>query len=484
MIVDSLTSYTQVLAQHHWLFFLALPALILAGAFLFVLVGLSPFFAIALALLVLAVYLALIYPRILLCALLILRMSLDYSSEYISIALSANRTATLSQLVGAGVFVVGTIFLLRHRRALKSLPLIIPMAVLLGFTAVTLIYSIDQEATLKEFVRMADLGLIFFIAHTVFRSPSQYRQLLGAILLSSAVPIAFGVYQYLGGMGLVDETIGVARIYGTFSHPNIFSLYLFILLPVVLISYLHLGGESWKRVAVVSLGALYLAILLLTFTRIALVSLFVALAVITVFWRRKLLIPLVVAALVVVMGSPPLRTRVTQTLHPMPGDSITWRLTLWDDTVTQVLGDERWWLGYGGDTFAAVAEHMRGERFGEYEAAHNDFIKFFVEGGLIGLAVYLFYLGALAHLLWKQYVAAHGERRRAAVFLVLLAVSSAMAVAGLSDNVYKNTPLQWIFLALLGASLAVYGHRSQSIGIAMASRIRTNIRTLTGRDSR
>ncbi|MEI9966760.1 MAG: hypothetical protein WDN67_03960 [Candidatus Moraniibacteriota bacterium] len=53
------------------------------------------------------------------------------------------------------------------------------------------------------------------------------------------------------------------------------------------------------------------------------------------------------------------------------------------------------------DTFPLVSESLRGQNLGSNDP-HNDFVKFFVEGGIIGLATFLLYLASLAWIIGKR----------------------------------------------------------------------------------
>ena len=111
---------------------------------------------------------------------------------------------------------------------------------------------------------------------------------------------------------------------------------------------------------------------------------------------------------------------------------------------------------YGGDgiTFEIVAENKRGIKFGSL-AAHNDFIRAFVEGGYVGLLIFVFYTGyILTYFLFKYRHSRESDKKM--VFLTLFALFFAMSVSSLSDNVIRNTPLQWIFWITAGAGLRVF----------------------------
>lgn len=109
------------------------------------------------------------------------------------------------------------------------------------------------------------------------------------------------------------------------------------------------------------------------------------------------------------------------------------------------------------NTFPLVSESIRGMSQGPSNDPHNDFVKFFVEGGVVGLFIFIFFLGKIAVSLLIKFLNARDQTERN-VFLVLFALFVSLVVASFSDNIFKNTPVQWIFWVTLGAALSAFQH--------------------------
>lgn len=105
------------------------------------------------------------------------------------------------------------------------------------------------------------------------------------------------------------------------------------------------------------------------------------------------------------------------------------------------------------DTFRLSSEQLRGIRFGSNDP-HNDFIKFYVEGGWIGVSVLIAYIGYFLFLVLRIYwkTPSHSLRSLATItgFLILT-----LLLSSLSDNIFKNTPVQWLLWSLMGGLLAL-----------------------------
>lgn len=400
-----------------------------------------------------ALYLLFKNPLLLLGSLIVVRMSLDYSSQFVTLSLF-ERTLSLSQILGAGIAVLGILFILFHGRALGRFPLLLPYSLVILWGLGTLAYSIAPATSLQETLRVFDLFVIGFMAYATVKRYRDYRFLLMAIFISSILPILFGIYQFVFGIGLTDENVSAIRIFGTFSHPNVFSLYLFVVAAVASIYFLVYARQDRARL----LSGLYLGLvlvtLLLTYARIAWISLFVF-ALLIALWRyRFLLFPLILLPLVLTAFVPAVNQRVMEALHPTPDSSIVWRQNLWHDMILKTRLDDRNWLGSGIDTFRVSAETLRGERFGSNES-HNDFVKFYVDGGVVGLVVLVLYLIAFAFPAAKvrRLTPSHSLKNMATLLLLLVLT---LVIASLSDNVFKNTPVQWILAIVMGGFLALY----------------------------
>lgn len=400
-----------------------------------------------------ALYLLFRNPLFLLGSLIVVRMSLDYWSPFITLNLF-ERTLSLSQLLGASIAVLGILFILFHRQALGRFPLALPYSLILFWGLGTLAYSIAPGSSAQEALRVFDLFVIGFMAYASVERYRDYRFLLMAIFVSSVLPILFGIYQFVFGIGLSDENVSAIRIFGTFSHPNVFSLYLFVVAAVASIYFLVYARQDRARLLSGLYLGLVLATLLLTYARIAWVSLFVFTLLIALWRYRFLLFPLILLPLVLTAFVPAVNERVMEALHPTPDSSIVWRQNLWHDMILKTNIEDRHWLGSGMDTFRISSEALRGERFGSNES-HNDFVKFYVDGGIIGLSIFILYLIAFAFPAFKVWrLTPSHSLRNMAVLLLLLVLT--LIVASLSDNVFKNTPVQWILAVVMGGFLALY----------------------------
>lgn len=392
-------------------------------------------------------------PLSLLTLLIIVRMSLDYSSQYFTFSLY-ERVFTLSQLIGLGIAILGALLLVKERKKILKYPLIWPFAALLFWGIATLFYSFSPTNTLTEILRIFAFSSIAFFAYAVTRTQRDYSFLLKAVLLSSVIPLFFSLYQFLTGTGLSDSDVLAPRIFGTFAHPNILSLYLFTLIMVSILYALTFSKKQFlnRRLFFLFLFGIFSFFLLLTFTRVAWLITFLFLLIIILFRYRIAIIPVILLPVILFFTSETFQERVNETLAPPPDSSIVWRKNLWHDTTLKTFQDGRASYGYGLGTFPLISLNLRGENIGSHDP-HNDTVRFFIEGGFIGLTVYLLYLFSVFILLLFYAKKTSGWQRES--FLILALFWACLFLAGQTDNLFKNSPVEWIFFILVSSLIAL-----------------------------
>lgn len=392
-------------------------------------------------------------PILLLFGLIIVRMSLDYSSQYASFTLY-NITLTLSQLLGVGIALLGFMILILKRKALPAFPLTIPFLLLFLWGGMTLFYSLYPKVTLQELLRIFDLFALSFLAYVTINTTRDFKQLLQAFFISSILPILFGLYQFAFHIGLSDENVSLLRIFGTFSHPNVYSLYLYAMIVFGSLYLLLFAEKGLKRIIMLGVLGIFSTMLLLTFARVAWIALFLFVFLVALFRYRLLLFPLFLFPFVLFVFSQSFHNRVIESFQPDPDSSLVWRQTLWQDVTRYSIQEEHMLLGSGMDTFPKVSESIRGTNHGPNDP-HNDFVKLFVEGGIVGLSIFILYLFSLGYLLIKKYRESRKESALKLAFGILFIFFLTLELSALTDNIFKNTPVQWLFFIAFGALLSL-----------------------------
>jgi len=432
--------------------FLGLPA---AAAVFSIVFSISFWFLLTIVLFILSLILLVKNPLLLLFLLIVTRMSLDYPVKYFTF-IFFEIPVSLSQILGIGVAILGAINLIIQRRKLLKFEFTIPFLILFLWGSSTLAYSIAPYNTLYELLRFFDFFALGFLAYTSVKKTSDFKKLLVAFFISSLLPIAFALYQLAFGIGFQDDAFLLPRIFGTFSHPNIFSLYLFALAVFACLFFLIFSRSSREQFLSLGLLGIFIAVLFMTFARVAWITLFAFTFLFALFRYRLLLFPVIILPLILFAFSQNFQERALESFSQRPDSSIVWRRNLWYDVTAKSVQDGNLWFGTGMKTFTIVSEKLRGISFGSNDS-HNDFVKFFVEGGIIGIIAYLVYIASIFFVLLKNYFhnAKRNDLQLQLAFAMLILFFFTIEIASFSDNVFRNTPVQWLFFTSSGGLLAL-----------------------------
>ncbi len=429
-----------------WFFLFALFSLLFLTSAIF---GFSALLA-PVVVLVIAIFAFLDRPLALLGLLLFIRMSLDYLSQTARLTLTENLSLSLSQALGLFLLAISVALFFLYREYFTRFALRPPFFLLIAFGVLSSLTSIAPLTSIQEIARLISLFAIGFLAFISIRKEKDVRKIFFLFFASSILPLGVALYQWFAGIGMADTSLDVPRIFGTFAHPNVLALYLYSLLVVACL-FFHLEDQKRPTVWLFFYVGLVMVLLLLTFTRVAWIAAFLFLLALALWRYRRLLAPLVLGPLLLILLVPSIQERVTESFETNPDSSVVWREGIWHDVTAKLAIDEKRLWGTGLDTFTQYAEDLRGIQFGSTDA-HNDFIKFYVEGGVVGLLIFFAYVFLLAKKGVGLLSLSDKHRDLAVIFLIY---GATLFLSSLTDNVYKDTPIQWIFFILFGALLGL-----------------------------
>jgi len=385
-----------------------------------------------------------------LLVLVLLRPSLDLLSRWEFQIHQSIPSFNFNTLIGGLVFIVIGLFLIKNIKSIHSIPLFYIISIFLGLTFFSIFYSIDSFNSIREFIRIASIFFLYFLAYKVIENKKDWQILLTTILVSYALPSIFALIQLIFGLGLPDDFGGFERIYGTFTHPNLFAFYTFFILGLTLCLALAkkdlIIKNNYLWILVVGLTFLLFA----TYTRSAIACFFIFLIIFGIFKYRELLLISMALFLIAYFSSSVFQERFWDLIALDPTGSIVWRFRLWKDVLPIALWQP--WLGYGTGTFTNLVEFYRGFSWGSLDA-HNDYLKILVENGILGLAAYSTLIITLLFKLLKVFKKALSSDKTIA--LGILAISLSLFAAGFFDNILRTTALQWNLWILLAGWLKI-----------------------------
>lgn len=372
----------------------------------------------------------------------------------------------------------------QRRLAIPSSTLNLPLFVFIGAACLSLPGVLSAKFALQELVRWAQLLIVMWLVIDQ-AYPKRWPVIVGFVLGAAALEALIGVWQFgLRGDGPEHFLIlgnQFYRAYGTFEQPNPYGGFMGLMLPLSI--GLTLGAlalwldpllRAWRErrrvewgelfnihsnrglvaAGFIALSGLLFAALMMSWSRGAWMGFGAASLVIVFAWPRKAWLGagLVIGAFV--LGSVALRlgllpgsiagrltdfTEFTQTFDvrgvhiSAQNYAVIDRLAHWQ--TAQEMARYHFWTGVGLGNYQAVYPgyalmnwpHSLGH-------AHNIYLNFLAETGIIGLAAYLALWVSIMWQTWRLTRQADVWRRSAAVGL--LGTWTHLSVHHLVDNLY------------------------------------------------
>jgi O-antigen ligase len=338
------------------------------------------------------------------------------------------------------------LWLAARQRARPQMPSPVGLALLalVGACLASVPGSVRPGASLEEAARLLSAAVMFLVLERLVTDRRAVRRVLVACYASAALPLLVGVVHAATGGARLSE--GMYRLQATFAHPNAFGYYLALLSVMAVALLPHLRPRL--RPALLAFLAVALAQLVLSYSRGGWITLVVGLLVVGVLQSRWLIPALVAAGVLLPLVVPSIGARLAdlddeRTLRGTGGNSLVWRVDYWRENL--LLVDTRPLTGIGLKMTPYVTT--------EQTAPHNDYVRMYVETGLLGLTAYL---GLLVTLVRAAY---HALARAPAGLERGLAVGFAACVTGFAvvsfgSNRITSVVELWYFFALAAAASA------------------------------
>lgn len=310
--------------------------------------------------------------------------------------------------------------------------------------------SAEPKVSLIEGLRILAIVMMYLVLEQLIVDRATLRRTLVACYVSLLFPLGYTLYGFLSGHPAADYKGGFTRIAGPFAQSTIYARYLgfMIIFGVALIPVLN----KRARLAMIALVGLSTVFLLLTLTRGAIITTALGVLIVAVAQRRqKLVVGFVVAAIVALLVMPGLSARLSEVDAQRAagggptGNTLAWRISYWTEVLP--LANKNPVTGIGLD--------MTQYNTNAAKQPHNDFIRAYVETGLIGLATYVLFLCALVNTAIRAVRRAPPRSPDAAIAIGFLACSIAFVVESAAANVISSVVCLWYLMAFAAAGNAV-----------------------------
>ncbi len=418
-----------------------------------------------------------------------LRASLDIARPDLGNNGSAGiGTATPSGLDPAGalavVFMVASLFWFMARRMGKATSPAPSSHRIALFTFATtgylsVIASSRPLISLLEAVRVSAVAVMLAVLEIMLKDRAAIKKLLIAIYASGLLPVGLTLFfivlhkpQFTSG--------GFDRFQGTFSQPNPFAIYLTMLIVMGAALLPHLRPRI--RLLMILFMAASVVCLYHTYTRSAWVATVIGVVAVAVIGRRKVLgAALVVGLFVGLLAVPTISQRFADLLSVAGGttvnangntsNSLEWRFSYWGQVLPLADRNPITGIGLKMSTFETD----------QAKEPHNDFLRAYVETGIVGTIAYF---GLLLSMI---VVARQGLKHSGPGFDRSIAVGFAGCVIAfvlisVVSNVITEVIVLWYYIAFAAAAYAVTKfpaseRESEPVVLPKAPKKRVTVRT-------
>lgn len=308
---------------------------------------------------------------------------------------------------------------------------------------------------LREWVRLLSFVLLYVVVREIARRWGPER-VLHVCLLALPIPLAVTYYQ----MTLAPT----ARAFGVMVHPNNLGAFLVVMVALTIWKLLQPMPSLGKKIIWGFALLAELIALLAPISSNAWLMFGVFIVVLAILVRhRPLRVIAVIAGIasVVIFGlfwayNAAIQREVQQNLRDLGlintpnvrAGTLEWRFQTWGDLIE--VWRQRPFIGYGLNTVYFVDPQVG-------KPAHNDFLRYLVEGGIPGLLFFLLFQGVVMGELWRRYRRMSSSSAQVLVAVAFSAVV-AWAIGSIGDNVISYTVFQvylWALVAVASAASSV-----------------------------
>jgi putative inorganic carbon (hco3(-)) transporter len=380
---------------------------------------------------------------------LLIRTAVDWAHPVAGSSEGQSQSSLPATALAVLFMAASALWLVAQRRSGRRVPRSAAgtaLLLLVGAGLLSVATSSNRAVTVTEVARIAAAATMFLVVEQLVAEPRSIPRVLVVCYASAIVPLSVAAYQAATGSGavLVD---GLSRVRGTFVHPNAFGFCLALLVVMGAAIYRHLRGPQRIALAVMMIAGS--GGIVLSYSRESWLALIVGLLVVGVLQSPRSLLFLGMAAIALIVVSSSVQARLGdleqgRTTRGTAGNSLVWRFDHWGDSLS--LANRNPVTGIGLKMTQSETDSER--------APHNDFIRVYVETGMLGMAVYLGLLVSLFNSTRRSLTGATpGLERGAAVGAA--GCLAAFVLVSVGGNLISQVVVLWYVFALAAVGTAV-----------------------------
>ena len=369
--------------------------------------------------------------------------------------------ATISTAITTVAVATGTLFIIYNYFRNKEFPqfdleLLKVLAIYFAAQILIALTSLNVAVSLREVIGEMHRFLPLIFAMTFIKNKSQLQGVLIATLISSLVNDSVGVYQYF--------IKGMPRAQGLEYSPTFFASSMLIQIPILIFMVKEHLTPKILRPAVIFTILLSVFCLGLSLTRgawlafVAVIFIFALLEKKSRIATAKIFTALLIVFLIVLAMSPKLQGRL-ETFTDMNFQSNSERILMWESAINifedypiHGIGQKMFEKIYNEQYISPDAKERPDEFMSGHTHPHNNFLFALSEGGLIGLASFIFLYAYFFRRFFLQYKRENFMQFSAGLTLLLILI--ALHLEGLTDTNLNQVKIMREFLVIAGSLIA------------------------------
>jgi O-antigen ligase len=324
--------------------------------------------------------------------------------------------------------------------------------------------------SLREWMRLFS-WLVIYLLILQLKGRINAENIISTLFISLIAPLAAASLQMLVPPSFLPSFLvfesgeyapveAGSRMNGTLGHPGTFATFLVLFLALTLWKL----ETAQKRIPWIVLAGLIIFFLVSSKSLTGLVMLFVL--ILCYLAQRASLIKLIggialISLVIILFLSSDLGQDRFQSLYGTPllnpdidwsraillsrydGNSFNWRIAQWNFLLKA--WQDRPWLGYGIGSASWLTSYNK--------LAHNDYIRYLVEEGIVGFLLFLMFFGVQFSRLVQLINASGVGTKQRNLCLMLINFLIAVMVGMMTDSIWTHTTLffyWWTILAISG----------------------------------
>ncbi len=270
------------------------------------------------------------------------------------------------------------------------------------------VFSVSFKTSLVEFIRYGNGFILLLMIQWYLTTKESIFRFLQAIVLSTTAVAAYGIFQYFFRRTAVNTWVDTElhpdieiRVTSIMQNPNNLAEFLVIIIPIVFAVFLY-KRQVFHKLMAVGMAGILMACLLVTYSRSAYLGFLVAIVIFVLLIEVRFIVfaPVMVGVGLIWMPAG-LQSRLNSLVESMvlfltnplmiKDTSVSYRISIWGGAVRAI--KEFFWYGAGlGNKIFSMIYPFYSGNAAKADHAHNLYLEWFVELGVIGAVVLLIFV--------------------------------------------------------------------------------------------